>query len=111
MNDLAAKPEMTLADLLQEESRAFLHFDYEWRAGSRDKAREIAREYVTLRRADLEPILGGKGIEELVALTQDYRTLGLYENRLVVDMWLLAEFEPQQISGELHVVLPIARAQ
>lgn len=83
-----------------------IEFDYEWRLGHRDKAREIARAYVNARRYELAPILQRYTLEELVREVSALRNAGRHADRIVVDMWLLSEYEPQAIVGVIDVTLP-----
>lgn len=78
-------------------------FDREWRTGDRERARELACAYVAAHRAALAPYLGGLSIDELVALVTAYRGMGREDDRIVVDMWLLSEHPPQQISGSIRM--------
>lgn len=92
-----------LLDALDED---ILQFDYEWREGDRDKAREIAKTYVNKHREFLEPVLMRYTREMLVREVEALRRFKRLSDRIVVDMWLLSEYEPQQITGEINVTLP-----
>lgn len=90
-------------DALDED---ILQFDYEWREGDRDKAREIAKRYINTHREFLEPILMQYTREMLVAEVSTLRRFKRLSDRIVVDMWLMSEYKPQQITGEIAVSLP-----
>lgn len=83
-----------------------LQFDYEWREGSRDKAREIAKAYVNKHREFLEPVLMQYTREMLVYEVEALRRFKRLSDRIVVDMWLLSEYEPVEIVGKINVTLP-----
>ena len=78
-------------------------FDNEWKGGDRARAKVMAKEYVAAHKGELEPILSKFTIEGLVDLVTAYRNAGREEDRLVTDMWLLSEYEPQNITGQLLV--------
>lgn len=90
-------------DALDED---ILRFDYEWREGDREKAKEIAKNYVNTHRDFLEPIFMQYTREMLVVEVEALRRFKRLSDRIVVDMWLLSEYEPQQITGEINVILP-----
>lgn len=78
-------------------------FIHEWNHGSHDLAREMARSYVDDNRMFLTNMLGQYGLPELVDLVTYYRTDGNEEARATVDMWLLSEFQPQNIVGRIGI--------
>lgn len=78
-------------------------FDNEWKNGDRVAAKAMAKEYVAAHKGELEPILSKFTVEGLVDLVTAYRNAGREEDRIVTDMWLLSEYEPQNISGRLLV--------
>lgn len=78
-------------------------FDREWKAGNRGLARQIASFYVEQHRGDLESVLGGKTLEQIVAMVDGYRGAGLEEDRLIAEMWLLSEHQPQKITGTMNM--------
>lgn len=77
-------------------------FEHEWREGDREVARTMARDYFA-DKAELVKILKPKTLEQLVAMVDAYRAAGDEENRIITDMWLLSEFSPQIIGGQLSV--------
>lgn len=84
-----------------------LKFDFEWREGSRQRAVEIAREFIDYSRSILAPILQPLTIGELVAKVESLRAEGNHGDRIIVDMWIHSEYEPQQITGVGLVTLPV----
>jgi len=91
-------------------------FDQEWKTGDRAKAKEMAKAWVeanaelvmpnleagvrALREARLsDPV----AIPDLVALVSAYRAQGREADRIMVDMVLLAGYEPQSISGTIQM--------
>lgn len=80
-----------------------IQFDYEWREGDRGKARQIAKDYINRRRDELAPIFSKYTLEGLVDQVTALRNAGRHADRIIVDMWLLSEFEPQNITGELVI--------
>lgn len=78
-------------------------FEDEWRHGDRSVAKQLAREYVDRNRARLSTLLGSYDLQGLVELVQLYRDGGQEENRIICDMWLLSEHQPQKISGEIRI--------
>ena len=78
-------------------------FDRAWCTGYREDARALAIDYVATHRAQLEKTLGGKTLEDLVKLVDGYRAAGRENERAIVDMWLLVEYQPQRIVGELRM--------
>ena len=87
-----------------------LQFDHEWRVGSRARARDIAREYINARRLDLTIALGKYSLLELVEQIDLLRPIGRYADIMVIDMWLISEFGPQDIDGYAEVVIPVPEA-
>jgi len=84
-----------------------LQFDFEWREGNRAVAKEIATAYINDNRATLDSLLGGKSLDELVKMVEGYREQHKETDRIVCDMWLQAEFEPQHISGAINIGPPV----
>jgi hypothetical protein len=78
-------------------------FDLEWKHGDKATAREMARVYVEANRATLEPILSQYSLEGLVGLIDDYRKAGREEDRIIADMWLLSEYQPQKVTGQMAI--------
>lgn len=78
-------------------------FDYEWREGDRVKAKEIAIAYVNRRRDELARIFGNYSRDDLVGQVEALRNEKRHADRIIVDMWLLSEYEPQQIIGTLNI--------
>ena len=78
-------------------------FENEWRNGNRDAARQMAKDYVAAHREELGPILSKFTLEGLVDLVTSYRRAGREEDRIVADMWLLSEYQPQNITGSITV--------
>ena len=78
-------------------------FDKEWRHGDRNKAKGMAVAYVNAHREELARALGRLSLVELVHLVSDLRSQGKDRARVIVDMWLLNEFEPQKIGGSVNV--------
>ena len=77
-------------------------FDREWRDGDRERARQIAADYVAANRARFDAI-ADKNIEELVGLVGIARSEGREDARVLIDMWLLVAHAPQRIEGSAHV--------
>ncbi len=86
--------------------RAIAKFDKEWREGDRSMAKEMAKAYVADNRGPMGAAFDRLTRDELVGLVTQYRNEGTDEKRLLVDMWLLAGFEPQQISGSINIGPP-----
>ena len=78
-------------------------FENEWHHGDRTKARQMAKDYVAANREELSPILSKFTLEGLVDLVSSYRRAGREEDRIITDMWLLSEYEPQNITGSITV--------
>lgn len=87
-----------------------LRFDHEWRVGDRAVAVQLAKEYVNQHRPALAEQLIKFTLDDMVKLIDQYREAGQHENRLIAEMWLLSEYKPQDITGEIHVTLPLTRA-
>lgn len=77
-------------------------FDQEWQSGDRDRAREMAREYVQAHASMLGPMLTAT-IEELVAMVTICRRNGDEENRIIADMVLQVVHGPQDITGTANI--------
>ena len=75
-----------------------------WDSGKENHiaARELAREYVKENRDTLWPTLGPMNLIDLVRLVDQLRAAGQERERIIVDMWLLAEHEPQQIGASVN---------
>jgi hypothetical protein len=84
-----------------------LRFDHEWRAGDRVKAREIAVAFIETHRTFLEPILMKYTRDMLVKEVGNLRAESRIVDCIIVEMWLLSEYEPQNIVGQIHVTLPL----
>lgn len=82
---------------------ALQEFDQEWKTGDRVKAKQMAIDYVNEHREALTTVLGQLPIETLVALISGYRKVGRDADRVIADMWLLSEYEPQHIGGTVHL--------
>lgn len=63
----------------------------------------MAKDYVAANREELSPILSKFTLEGLVDLVSSYRRAGREEDRIITDMWLLSEYEPQNITGSITV--------
>lgn len=91
-------------------------FDNEWKTGDRAKAKEMAREYVAANRDGLMENIqvavravrearlnDSPSLTDMVDLVTAYRNAGREEDRIVVDMVLLADYQPQKIAGALEL--------
>lgn len=91
-------------------------FDAEWKTGDRAAARDMAKAYVAANRDAIMPTLRGAirtlrearldddpDIPDLVRLVDNYRAAGDEESRILVDMLLLANYQPQQITGSVNL--------
>lgn len=78
-------------------------FDHEWKHGDRASAKEMAAIWVRDHFEAIAPDLTQYGIEGLVSLVSAYRKTGRESDRIIVDMWLLVQHPPQQISGILRM--------
>lgn len=77
-------------------------FDREWKEGDREKARQMARDYVAANRERLQA-LERLTLPDLVERVSQCRAEGREEDRLVTDMWLLSEYQPQKIVGGINL--------
>lgn len=82
---------------------SLLQFDYEWREGDRTKAKEIAKDYINSRRSELTEIFSKYSLDDLVRECEALRIAGRVKDRIIVDMWLMSEYEPQNITGVLNI--------
>ena len=89
--------------------RACQLFDEEWRVGDREKAREMAREFIA-GAPDVRAALERYTRDELVHLVEEYRRVNSWADEKIVEMWLLSEYEPQHITGQFDIKLPVAAA-
>ena len=80
-------------------------FIREWNSGPRDRitAKAIARAYVEKYRANLAPVLEQYSREDLVGLVTEYRASGRESDRVIADMWLLTQYEPQDIRSVFNL--------
>ena len=85
--------------------QAIADFAKEWREGDRGLAKDMARAYVADNPQQFD-VLKEYSRDELVVLLGDYRDAGRDEEQIVVDMWLLSEFEPQKITGAITIGTP-----
>ena len=67
--------------------------------GSRDKAIDLARQWVTGYREILTNLLSKYTREDLVRLVEQYRDEHA-QDELCVEAWLRSEYEPMWITGE-----------
>lgn len=93
-----------------DSSSLLIQFDYEWREGSREVAKQIAIDYVNEYRHILEPVLMKLTREQLVAEVEAKRNQKNHADRIIIDMWLLSEYPPQSIEAYGLVTLPDPRA-
>lgn len=70
----------------------------------RDECRALAVEYVAAH-PGLEGRWGTLTLRELVEELSFYRNVGREADQWACEAWLLANFEPQRIGGEGHVVI------
>lgn len=73
-------------------------------------ARDMAREYVEAHRARLTELFGDFSREQLVVLVDRYREAGRDLDVQVIDAWLLSEFSPVLIRGQVEVEVLDQRA-
>ena len=71
----------------------------------RGEAKDIAADYCTANAADLTRFQGLER-EHLVNLISIARTQGNADEATIIDMWLLANFEPQIIRGNFRQPAP-----
>lgn len=71
----------------------------------RAECKTLAGAYITAHRDDLARF-EGLGIEHLVNLITIARHRGDEDERILIDMWLLANFEPQRIRGNFRAPAP-----
>lgn len=87
-------------------------YDKEWKTGDRVKAKEMAKAYVAENKSAIEVLINSAvralrefklndpaSIPELVELVSLYRQNGGEDDRILLDMYLMAEHEPQKITG------------
>lgn len=100
--------------------QALSDFNEEWRSGDRAKARTMAEEYVAANREALDATIRDAvreyreahlddpvTLEDMVRLVSAYRAQGDETSRTLVDMALLAKFEPQVITGMAAFTPPL----
>lgn len=68
----------------------------------RKAAKEIAHEYVEANHSELFAAIGRMSIPQLVKVIDTLRENGQEEERLIVEMWLLDKFEPQNITASVN---------
>jgi len=75
-------------------------FKEEWDRGKEyhDSARQMAKQYMQDHRDEYFPVLGPLSREDLAALVSKLRAESRPRDVIIVEMWLLANFEPQNIS-------------
>lgn len=66
-------------------------------------AKQIAIEYVNENREFLTKTLGKFSQDDLVKLIDAYRVQNRLDDVVIADMWLLSEYEPKDIRGELTI--------
>jgi hypothetical protein len=84
-----------------------VQFDHEWKHGDRGVARGLARAYIGRRRSELAPALEPYSLEDLVQLIDAYRAAGREDDRIIADMWLLTNYDPQRITGTINKTLDV----
>jgi len=72
----------------------------------RAECKAIAIAYCAANEAELQPLYGGLLIEHLVPLITVARARGNADEATIIDMWLLAKFEPQRIRGNFRAPAP-----
>ena len=77
-------------------------FSDEWATGDRGLAKTLAKTWIANHRDKIQD-LEGYDLEGLVGLVTQYRAAGCESDRLIVDMWLLSEYESQQITGVVTI--------
>lgn len=65
---------------------------------TRDTARAIADEYIAAH-PEMADRFGGLDLKQLVDEVSFYRSVGREKDRILADMWLLSNYEPQRIGG------------
>lgn len=80
-----------------------------WAEGRYDEARRMAGMFVDAH-AEAFAVLAPYSREELVAMVEWARDAGDEQTRILLDMWLLARFEPVAIVGTLALG-PVVLAQ
>jgi len=94
-----AEPPSLAVDASNEELAAFVR---QWRRGDRGLAGKQAAAFVAMHVDELH-VLERYTLEDLVDLIDRYRHHHKTRERLIVEIWLLARYEPQQISGRLDL--------
>lgn len=79
-----------------------LAVDTEWKTGDRAVARAMAMAYSGAH-PEMRAKYGGLDIPQLVALVDQARERGDEDERISLDVWLLAEFQPQVIGGSIDI--------
>lgn len=67
-------------------------FDWEWKNGTRTRARQLAKEHILENYQHYAAQLRGKSIDELVQMVDGYREAGDEQGRIIVDMWIVGDF-------------------
>ena len=75
-------------------------FERLWHSGQRDIAREFARHFVDTNRDTMRKLYGDYTLEDLVVVVDTYRINNDRLNRIVTEIWITSEYEPQKISGQ-----------
>lgn len=92
---------------------AIIEFEFEWREGSRERAMQVAKDFVNRYRDDLTAIYSKYDREGLVKEMDELRKCGAerHHDRLVTDMWILSEFPLGNITGIGAVTVKIPETQ
>ncbi len=92
---------------------AILEFEYEWREGSREKAIQVAKNFVNIYRTELTSIYSNYSLDALVKEMDELRKCGAerHHDRLVTDMWILSEYPLGNISAIGNVTVKIPQSQ
>lgn len=80
-------------------------FVAKWASGkdNREAAKAVAVAYIEANRAALASVLEPMSLEDIVRLIDAYREVGGREADIAIaECWLLTEYEPQHISGEIQ---------
>lgn len=77
-------------------------FDTAWKDKQRENAKTIAKAYIEENRSNLQRF-ENMTLEDLVQNIDAARRLGNEEERILTDMWLLSEYEPQNIEGSIRM--------